>query len=386
MSDDAAELAPTASNFDAVIAANEAKLNAREAPDTTENDDVSEIDPSEVEEVEEEPEATEDDDSEEESDDDEAEEDDPTAQPAEVAMRAPYKALREARKAGKFTPELMAAVGDLPIDVETVNGIIQVRPSEIAGHVMRESRFSREMAKTKEVQARSERIIQIEQARTNAWRQNPGELEHGLQVMGCKQALDALHLKWAKDTHAFLSLPPHEQQRIQLERQSQAQRAQYEQQMYQMQQRLKQYEQQSAPVIDEPTKQAGDFIDKNMDSALGEALKAAGAGRVNNDLRLALVNELTELAQEGYPLPLAMKEAARSVAERERKMKTIARGQAAEAEKKKPKEVSGKRAPAGNAPPKRDNDGRFQPPSRSSNGKRSKVPPTAASFGERFGV
>lgn len=382
-------LVPTASNFDAVIAANEAKLSAKEAPDTTENDDVTEVDDADIEEIEEPEAADEDDDSEEEADDEDEDEesDDPTVEPVETALKAPFKALREAMKSKRVTPELLAALGDLDMEFDTVNGPARFKLSEMGGHIMREARFTREMQKAKEVQGRADHIIKIEQARTNAWRQNPGELEHGLQIMGCTPALEHVFMKWAKEKYEFLSAPPAEQQRIQTLKQIQAQRAQEQQQLYQMQQRLRQYEQQSAPEYDEPTKQAGDFITKNMDSTLGSALKTVGAGRISDDLRQAFVNELTELAQEGYPLPVAMKEAARTVAERERKTKLLAQGQAQQTAKSKPKEVSGKRAPAGNAPPpKKDRDGRFVSPSRSSNGKRSKAPPTAASFGERFGV
>lgn len=387
MSDAAEALAPTAINFDAVVAANEAKLSAKEAPDTTENDDVIEVDDADVEEVEDEPEAA-DDDSEEESDDEESEDDDdPTAQPAEVALKAPFKALREAIKSKRVTPELMGALGELEMEVQTVNGPYRMKLSEMGGHVMREARFSREMQKAKEDQARSQNIIQIEQARTNAWRQNPAELEHGLGLMGCNQALEHVFMKWAKEKYEFLSAPPAEQQRIQTMRQLQAQRAQEQQQIYQMQQKLKQYEQQNvAQQFDEPTKAAGDYIHKNMDSVLSQALKSANAGRISDPARKTFVDELTALAEAGVPLPDAMKEAAAITADRYREQRELAQASIRAAEKSKPKEVSGKRAPAGGAPPKRD-DGRFQPPSRSSNGKsRSKVLPTAASFGERFGV
>lgn len=380
-------LAPTSANFDAVIAAKTAALEAKgnDAPDTTENDDVAEVDESDIEEVEEPAEPAEDDAGDEEEDEAE-QEDDPTAQPVEEALRAPFKAFRESLKAKRVTPELMQALGDLELEVETVNGPAKLRLSEMGGHVMREARFSREMAKAKEIQASSQRIVQIEQARTNAWRQNPQELEHGLMVMGCGPALDALHKKWAQETYNFLQLPPHEQQRIQFERQVNAERERERIRVAQLERELQQVRQQAAPQIDEPTRAAGDYINQNLDRVLGSALKAAGAGRISDELRLNLINELTELGQEGYPLPQAMAEAARTVAEKERRMQRIAQGQHDKQNKAKP-EVSGRRAPAGNAPPKRDDGGRFQPATRSSNGnRRSKEAPTAESFGRRFGV
>jgi hypothetical protein len=381
-------LAPTASNFDAVIAANEAKLSAKEAPDTTENDDVSEIEDADVEEVEEEPESKDDDESEDEADDEESEDDDdPTTEPVEPALKAPFKAFREVLKTKQATPEFLAAIGDVERVIQTVNGPIRMKYSEMDGHVMREARFGREMAKTKEDQAKAHHIMQTHQALTNAWRQSPQELARGLQIYGCQEALNVLHRQWAEETYAFLNASPQEQQRIQQLKQERAQRAQEQQQFYAMQQKLKQYEQQTAAQqFDEPTKQAGDYIHKNMDSVLSSALKSANAGRISDPARQTFVDELTALAQQGLPLPEAMKEAAAITADRYREQRELAQASVRAAEKKKPKEVSGKRAPAGNAPPKRDGDGRFQPPSRSSNGKRSKTPPTAASFGERFGV
>ena len=379
-----AALAPTSANFDAVIAAKTAALEAKsnDAPDTTENDDVTEVDESDIEEVEEPAEPAEDDAGD--GEEDETEED-PTVEPVEQALKAPFKAFRATLKEKRITPELLQALGDLEMEVETVNGPVKMRMQEMGGHIMREARFSREMAKAKEIQASSQRIVQIEQARTNAWRQNPQELEHGLMVMGCGAALDALHKKWAQETYNFLQLPPHEQQRIQFERQVNAERERERIRVAQLERELQQVRQQAAPQIDEPTRQAGDYINQNLDRVLGSALKQAGAGRISDELRLGLINEMTELAQEGYPLPQAMAEAARTIAEKERKMQRIAQGQHDKQAKSKP-EVSGRRAPAGNAPPKRDDGGRFQP-ARTSNGtRRSKEAPTAESFGRRFGV
>ena len=380
-------MTPTAANFDEVVAARTASLSkANDAPDTTENDDVAELDDAYIEDAEEGPESQESDEDDA-SDEEDGQETDPTAQPVDESLRAPFKAFRAALKERRVTPELMQALGDLELEVETVNGPVKMRMQEMAGHVMREARFSREMAKTKEVQASAERIVKIEQARTNAWRSNPGELEHGLMVMGCGPALDALHKKWAQETYNFLQLPPQEQQRIQFEKQVNAERERERIRVAQLERELQQARQGNASQVDEPTRQASDYINQNMDRVLGSALKTAGAGRISNELRLGFVNEMTELAQEGYPLPQAMAEASRTVAERERRMQRIAQGQHEQQAKAKP-EVSGRRAPAGNAPPKRDDSGRFQP-ARSSNGgssKRSKEAPTAESFGRRFGV
>lgn len=376
-------LAPTLSNFDAIVAANQAKADApAEAPDTTENDDVSEIDPSEVEEVE--TEAPDEDDSGD-ADEDEPEEDtDPLREPVAASERAPFKAFREALKEKRVTPELMKALGDLDLEVETVNGPAKFKLSEIGGHVMREARFSREMTKTKEAQAKAAQIIQIEQARTNAWRQNPAELEHGIEIMGCTPALERVFMKWAQEKYDYLNADPERRQLIDERKQFQRERA-ADQMKRAQEHRERQAREQAAPQWDEPTRQAGDYITKNMDGTLGAALKQHNAGRINDDLRLALVNELRDLAEEGYPIEVALKEAARSVAERQGRMVRTA-----SAGKKPPpppvREVSGKRAPAGNAPPKRENDGRFKPPTRSASNGRSKGGKTAADFGERFGV
>ncbi|HXK20211.1 MAG TPA: hypothetical protein VNG33_20505 [Polyangiaceae bacterium] len=383
-----AALAPTLANFDAVVAAKSAALESKaEPPDTTENDEATEVDESELEEVdsEAEPDSSDEEEAGDEEEGDEEQPDDPTVEPVEAALRAPFKAFREAIKSKRITPELMNALGDLEMEVETVNGPVKMRMQEMGGHIMREARFSREMAKAKEAQASSQRIVQIEQARTNAWRQNPNELEHGLMIMGCGPALDALHKKWAQETYNFLNLPPHEQQRIQFERQVNAERERERIRVAQLERELQQVRQQAAPQIDEPTRQAGEYIHQNMDRVLGSALKAAGAGRISDELRLGLVNEMTELAQEGYPLPQAMAEAARTVAERERKMQRLAQGQHDKQAKEKP-EVSGRRAPAGNAPPKRDDGGRFQPARTGNGSSKRKVDRTAAGFGERFGV
>lgn len=384
-----ASLAPTLANFDAVVAAKTAALESKaEPPDTTENDDVTEVDEAEIEEVEDgaDPDSPDEDESGDEEEPDEEQKDDPTTEPVEAAMRAPFKAFREAIKSKRITPELMSALGDLEVEFETVNGPIKMRMQEMGGHIMREARFSREMAKAKEVQASSQRIVQIEQARTNAWRNNPAELEQGLEFMGCTPALEHVFMKWVKEKYEFLSASPQDQQRITQYKQLERQRAQERMQLMQLQRENQQLKQQGqAQQFDEPTRQAGDYINQNMDRVLGSALKAAGAGRISNELRLSLVNEMTELAQEGYPLPQAMAEAARTVADKEARLQRLAKGQHQEQAKAKP-EVSGRRAPAGNAPPKRDDGGRFQP-ARSSNGSsKRKVDRTAAGFGERFGV
>lgn len=396
MSDAAEALAPTANNFDAIVAAKTAALEAKstpadDAPDTQEYEGEVVDDESHPEEVDGEPEEAAEDESEGEDDDEEPEEqedNDPLKQPVEAKLAAPFKAFREALKTKRVTPELLSAIGDLELEVETVNGPAKLRLSEMGGHVMREARFSREMAKTKEVQANADRIIQIEQQRTNAWRNNVNELEHGLKIMGCGPALEALHQKWAHETYNFLQLPPHEQQRIQQERAWQQQQEHMQIQKAQLEREILQLRQQSQQQqFDEPTRQAGDYITKNMDSVLGAALKKANAGKVTNPVRQDLINELTALCQQGVPLEAAMKEAAETVADRYAERREIAQAQNRANERKKP-EVSGRRAPAGGAPPKRDNDGRFRAPTRSSsNGSsRRKGPPTAESFGERFGV
>lgn len=379
------ELAPTLSNFDAIVAANTAKAEAppEEAPDTFENDSPSEVDEApEQDEPEEVAAAGEDDAGDEDYDSDE-QRTDPTVEPVDQALRAPFKAFRESLKAKRLTPELMSALGDMEMEFETVNGPVKMRVQEMAGHVMREARFTREMQKAKEIQASADRIHQIERARTNAWRQNPAELEQGLEIMGCTPALEHVFMKWARDKHAYLSASPEQRQAMDQAKHWQRVRQQEQMQFQQLRQeneRLKQQGQQAQ--FDEPTRQAGDYINQNMDRILGGALKSAGGGRINNDLRLAFINEATELAQEGYPLPQALAEAGRTVAEQDAKMQRIARGQAAERAKAKP-EVSGRKAPAGNAPPKRDEGGRFQAPK--TNGKR-KTGATAAEFARRFGV
>jgi hypothetical protein len=383
-----AALAPTLANFDAVVAAKSAALESKaEAPDTTENDEATEVDESELEEVdgEAEPDSSDEDESGDEEESDEEKPEDPTVEPVEAALRAPFKAFREAIKSKRVTPELMNALGDLEVEFETVNGPVKMRVQEMGGHVMREARFSREMAKTKEVQASAQRLVQTHQALTNAWRQNPDELARGLEIYGCQEALAVLHRRWAEETYAFLNATPEQKQQIAQRKQYQQQLAQAEMQKAQLQRELQAMRQQAAPQIDEPTRQAGDYINQNLDRVLGGALKAAGAGRISNELRINLLNELTELGQEGYPLPQAMAEAARTVAEKERRMQRIAQGQHDKQAKAKP-EVSGRRAPAGNAPPKRDDGGRFQPARTSNGSNKRKVDRTAAGFGERFGV
>jgi hypothetical protein len=383
-------LAPTAANFDAIVAAKSAALEAKtDAPDTqeVEHDEIEESDPEEVEEVDE-PESSDDDSLEDDEESDEEQDNDPTREPVEKAMAAPFKAFRASIKDGVASDEFQKAIAGIKRTIQTVNGPVTMTYGEMDGHVMREARFSREMAKTKEDQARAQNIIQIEQARTNAWRQNPAELERGLEVMGCTAALEHVFMNWAREKYAFLNATPEQREQIQRAKVERAQRAQEQMRYAQMERELLQLKQQNqAQQWDEPTRQAGDYINKNLDSALGAALKKANAGRISDPARQDMINELTALCQQGVPLPQAMKEAAEITADRYAERRELAQAQNRQAAKAKP-EVSGRRAPAGNAPPRRDDQGRFQPPTRSSNGssKRRKEPPTAASFGERFGV
>lgn len=385
MSDTPEHLAPTLDNFDAIVAArraqseaSESDSDADEAPERDESDNDDEDDTDQDDDDETESEDDEGDDEDDEADEDgEGDDDEPAAADADAQVRAPLKAVRAALRAGKVTPELVSALGELEWEIDLPGGKTSVKLSELPGGFMRQARFSREMEKAKDLAAKSENIVQIERARTNAWRQSPAELLQGLRVMGCEQSLDAVFWHLAKERHAYLSMSPEEQRvfdaRKQLEQQHQ--------QLRMEQQRIEQMRQQAQrQELDPVTLETEKAITSQMDPALTSAFKSAKVGRVTDYARGLFVQELQYVVEGGEVTPEACRAAAEAVADRFAELRErAAADQRAEA-KRKPKELPPRRAPVGpGKTAERDSTGRVER-------RRPKVPPTAAEFGRRFGV
>lgn len=380
------QLAPTLDNFDAIIAANSAKADAMgdadDAPDTSESPDAPELEETEPSG---EPEQDDADDSE--ADEDEGPEPDDEDAPEEaepLAARAPLKAMREALRTGKMSPQLMESIGELQIEIDLPGGKTSVSIKDLPAGYMRTARLHRELDKTRNDQARAQHIVQIEQARTNTWRQNPQELERGLEVMGCTQALERVFWNWAQRKHSYMTASPEQRQQMDYMQQQARERAVERAKYMEMERKLQQLEQQPSQQQDAVTQHASKFIETSMDKVLGAAFKSANAGKVSDLVREQWLDEVAAMGRHGVPLDKAVHDAAELVADRFAERKELARQQhAAEEARQRPKEASPRRAPAG-APMKRDGQsGRFTAPT---NGKSKKAPPTAAEFARRMGL
>lgn len=379
-------LPANSSNFDAIVARNvarrEAAAAADDAPDTQEAETETEEAPAQRTRKQPEPDETEDDPEPEEADDEPDENAEEAPGVAAGPQSAPFKALREAIKTKKITPKLLEALGDLDWEIDLPGGRSNFKLKDIPGGVMRQARFSREMEKTKEDQARANNILEIERARTATWRQNPAELERGLVAMGCGQTARQVFVKWMREEYAWLQASPEQKQQMQQMKQFEHQRAQERAQYMEMQRKLEAMEQQAGPPLDPASRQAAEFINNNLDGVLNVALKKFSAGRISDHARVAFTDELQALAQSGIPLQQAMVEAAEIVADRFAERRELARAAAQQEERARPKEVAGKRAPAGGPGRRDDNSGRFtSKPSR-----KDKPAPTAAEFGKRFNI
>lgn len=398
-------LAPTASNFDAIVARNTARAeaSASSAPDNapdTQIDDAPDFfklqkegklgkkkpndPPPRVDDPE--PAAEPEYEGDEEDPGERETEPDPLAEPedgVEAEIRAPLKAMREALKSKKLTPELMEVLGDLSLEIKLPGGARAVKLRELPTGFMLQSRFNREMEKAKDIQARSNNIVQIEQARTASWRSNPAALLQGLQMMGCEESLNHVWKHLTEQRFNYLKASPEERQRIQYQRQLDQQLAQERFQRQQAQQELEQYRrQQQQQQIDPVTKQIDDHITSNMDAVLAKAFKQHGVpGRaVGYPQQLFLQNlrlMSEDAGEDAYNMLDEHMEAAASLAAEAYKEMLQAGMQ--QQRRQEPRELPARRQPAGTAPA-RDESGRFQAPR--TNGKKAK--PTVDEWSRRF--
>lgn len=384
---DAEALAPTLDNFDAIIAANSAKADAmdsdasdaQESPDADERETDPGIGPQD------EPEDADDEadeqDSEPDEDDsaDDDEGDNTEIEPA--AARAPLKAMREALRVGKMTPQLMESIGALEVEIDLPGGKTSIPIKDLPAGYMRTARLHRELEKTRNDQQRAQHIMQIEQARTNSWRQDPGELERGLEIMGCNQALERVFWNWAQRKHAYMTASPEQRQQIDYMQHQARERAQERAKYMEMERELQQLKQQGTPQQDAATQHAERFIGQSMDKVLGAAFKQAKAGKVSDLVREQWLDEVTAMGRHGVPLDKAVQEAAELVADRFAERKELAQQEYREQEQRtRPKEASPRRAPPAAQQKRNPTNGQY-----SSNGKK-KSAPTAADFARRFGL
>jgi len=394
MSDAVADLAPTVTNFDAIVARNSAKAESGESgrADSSGADPALEEAPDfyKIAKERESRQDSPDDDVELDDAGDEVEEQDPLADPAdsvEAAVRAPLKALREALKTKTLTPELMEEIGDLQIELKLPGGVKKMALRDMPNGVMLQARFTREMEKAKDVHAKAANIVQIEQARTHAWRNNPAELYRGLQAMGCDQTLQQVWHWMTEQRYNYVKAPPEERQRMDYMRQVEAQRQQEQYQLMQAKQELEQLRRgQQQQQIDPITKQVEDHVMGAMDPALSKAFKRHGiSGRATGHPHKLFLQHLSTLSEglgpESFELIDQNIELAADLAAEAWKHTLGVSHQ--EHEKKQPKqELPARRAPAG-TPAARSEDGRFQAPR--TNGVKNKAKPTAEEFARRFG-
>lgn len=380
------ELTPTLSNFDAIVAAKAAAAEAADDSDGRETLPPPPPPPDETEDDDADPEADEDDEGDEgdEGEDDSEADDESEADDATPEVRAPLKAVRAALKAGKVTPELLEALGDLPWEIDTPQGKATIPLREMQRHVMREARFHRELAKTREDQEKAQRIVDFERARTNAWRGNPDEIRRGLVAMGLEDQLEQMFWGMAREKHAYGQMSPEDRHRVDMQRlqqRAQQQIAIERQQREALENRLRQ-QAQPAQELDEQSQAAFDHVSTNLDKALQTAFKQAGVKvRVDDGYRTKFAKVFKQLTQE-YDFPNlddAIGEAAGIVADQIWEVKELARRSLAEERRKAPKELpprAAARGPAKAQTPQQRTD-------RKANGK---AKPTAAEFARRFGM
>lgn len=387
------QLAPTLDNFDAIIATNSAKAeesaaDTSDTPDTLESPDASD---SEEPEASGEPDAPNEDDEAPEQDDEEPEDDaegDDEGENTEtetIAARAPLKALREALKSGRVTPQLMESIGELQVEIDLPGGKTAVPIKDLPAGYMRTARLHRELEKTRNDQQRAQHIVEIERARTNSWRQDDGELERGLEIMGCTQAAERMFWRWAQRKYAYMTASPEQRQQIDYMQAQARERAQERAKYMEMERELLQLKQQQQTTQQDPvTQHAHKFIEQSMDKVLTDAFKSAKAGKVSDLVREQWLDEVAAMGRHGVPLDKAVVEAAELVADRFAEQRELARQEyQAEEATKRPKVASPRRAPPA-APMRRDaQSGRFVAPT---NGRGRKAPPTAAEFARRHGL
>ena len=366
-------LLPTAANFDAIVAANEAKLTAAEAPDESSDAGIESADSSVDASIDADAAGIDGD-----GDGDGAE----TAEAEVVADAEPVAdtLLAAAKAEGRITPELLKEIGDLTIEVQLAGGPKEVPVKELANGYMRQAHFQRSMEKANAKERQAEQIFEIERARTNSWQRDPAQLEQGLTAMGCDASVEKMFERWVVERHAYLTASPEQRQLLDMNKQLQRERMQYAMKAAELERQQAAQQRQQPAQVDEGTAAAYRYIEQNMDRALNTAFKTAGVGTKASPLAYQWFEaELRGYAQMGLSVEEAVAQAANAVADRFVESKQAA---AAAAKSGAP---SPKPAPAGKVLPRDKSTGQFVPKA-TTNGKQSKAPPTAAEFARKFGL
>jgi hypothetical protein len=362
-------LLPTAANFDAIVAANEAKLTAAEVPDESSDAGIESADSSVDASIDADAAGIDGD-----GDGDGAE----TAEAEVVADAEPVAdtLLAAAKAEGRITPELLKEIGDLTIEVQLAGGPKEVPVKELANGYMRQAHFQRSMEKANAKERQAEQIFEIERARTNSWQREPGQLYNGLLAMGCEATLEKVFEYMVEERHAYLTASPSERARIDQIKQMQKQQALMQQRAAELERQAKAAQAQQPTEVDEGTAAAYRYIEANMDRALGSAFKAANVGKVTPYALQLFESELMGYAKMGLSVEEAVNQAASAVADRFVEIKQAAGTM-------QQKQLPPKAAPAGKVPPRDKTTGQFttQPTK-----KAAKAPPTAAEFAKRFGI
>ena len=364
-------LLPTAANFEAIVARNEAKMAAAESGDA---DVVDAADVGAEELIEESPDADS-------VEGDAASESESVEQESGEPDQSPIlQALTASKEAGIATPELLAEIGQIKIPVKLAGGVVDVPISELPNGYMRQAHFQRSMEKANATQRQAEQIFEIERARTNSWQRDPAQLEQGLTAMGCDASVEKMFERWVVERHAYLTASPEQRQLLDMNKQLQRERMQYAMKAAELERQQAAQQRQQPAQVDEGTAAAYRYIEQNMDRALNTAFKTAGVGTKASPLAYQWFEaELRGYAQMGLSVEEAVAQAANAVADRFVESKQAA---AAAAKSGAP---SPKPAPAGKVLPRDKSTGQFVPKA-TTNGKQSKAPPTAAEFARKFGL
>lgn len=369
MSDEA--LLPTAANFEAIVARNEAKMAA--AADSGNADaDADVVDAADVgaEEVIDAADAAD------VVDEGEAE----TAEPDEAAASPILQALAASRETGIATPELLAEIGQIKVPVKLAGGVVDVPISELPNGYMRQAHFQRSMEKANASQRQAEQIFEIERARTNSWQRDHAQLAQGLTAMGCDDSIEKLFEQWVVERHTYLTSTPEQRKVLDINKQLQRENARLAIRAAEFERQQAVQQRQQPAQVDEATQQAYRYIEQNIDRALNTAFKAVGVGTKVSPLAYQWFEaELQGYARMGLGVEEAVAQAASAVADRFVESKQAA---AAAAKSGVP---SPRPAPAGRAQPRDQSTGQFVPKA-TNNSKQSKAPPTAAEFARRFGI
>lgn len=266
-------------------------------------------------------------------------EEDPLAQPEEGAVEGEYSDPVDVAKA-EFMSKLegFLAQGRLPTDMlgelliekQLPGGQkIDITLSELDRGYMRQGDYTRRLQSAQQLEARANHILQLEAARNQSWR-NEDVMFRDIVNMGLLDALDRLVVRYATEQVKFRALPPEERHRIQLQRQADQQRLQYEQRIAQLEQKLQ------APQVDTQVQEATRHFQAQLSQMLPSAFKKYGL-RVYPESKKNFLDNIQAL-YEGGPCTRELVDAAAQATREQLEQHALL---AAEAARQRPRQQPG---------------------------------------------